>query len=318
MANALDQENVLIAVDDIAVGRNITNIRQHHTAGSLKELAESIYKHGLMQALIVMDVEDPDTGEEITELVAGSRRLKAIKMILSDIDEDWTCAEDGTPAMVKVVQFSGTLEGAEMLNGIENLEREDVDDVDTAAWLHRQVSMNGMTQTQLSQELNKSPSWVSSRITVHKHGSDLLKKAMRPDFLATKDNPRGGALISFSTAYQLAKNLSQEEQDERIKKAIQQNEKLISHEEAEAAGDPNKSPRPSKKKRETMRSKAEDLAAKDAKKYIHARGAALALRWVDGLLTDDEMEEILAWESDSTPPAVAPAPVDDEDEDDEE
>lgn len=315
MAYELDQETVLIHIDDIVVGRNIENIRKHMIKGSIEELAQSIYEDGLLQAIIVMDTEDPDSGDEITELVAGSRRLRAIRHILENIDSDWTCdTENAEPGMIKASQYTGTLEDAEMLNGVENIEREEVDEVDTAAWLYRMVEENGWVQADLAKKLKKSGTWVSSRITLHKRGSDLLKKAMRHDFLATADDPKGGALMAFSTAYHLAKNLSKEEQDKRINKAIKDKDKIISLEEAERAGDDDKTKRPSKKSREKVRGTAEGLASTNAEKFINARGVAMALRWVDGLLTEEEILEVIQWESALPSKAVPDSDPDPEDE----
>lgn len=298
MAYELDQETVLISVDDIVVGRNIQNIRTYMTEASIDELAQSIYEDGLLQPIVVMDCDDPNTGDDIIELVAGYRRLVAIKKILADIDDGWTCDTVGdAPGLIKATQFTGTLEAAELLNGVENIEREEVDDVDIAAWLYRMVEDGGMLQTTLAEKLHKSASWVSGHITLHKRGSSRLKAATRPDFLKSADNPRGGALLSFTAAYSLARNLSAEEQDKRIDKALASHEKLITTEEAERAGDADKSARPGKKDRDIMRAEAQKLAQQDAMRYINARGVDAALRWVDGLLSSDELMEIVKWES---------------------
>jgi ParB-like chromosome segregation protein Spo0J len=278
---------------------------------SIQELAHSIYNDGLLQAVVVTDTEDPDTGEDITELVAGYRRCKAIRYILDNIDPDWTCdTENDSPGMVKATQYSGDLVDAEILNGVENIEREEVDDVDISAWLYRMVEENGWTQSDLAKKVHKSEAWVSTRMTFHKRASELLKRAMRPDFLKSADNPKGGALVAFSTGHQLAKNLSHEDQDKAIEKAIKNHEKLITFEEAERAGDKNLTQRPGKKAREAMRGKAEEL--QQAGGHPNALGVAMALRWVDGLLSDEELQEIIQWTGTDAPPSQPTAEDDDE------
>jgi ParB-like chromosome segregation protein Spo0J len=289
----LDQETVLVPIDEIVIGRNITNIRTHFPEESIKELAQSIYDDGLLQPIIVMECEDPDTGDEITELVAGARRIRAIQFILANIDEEWTCEEDGPPGMVKASQFTGDIEDAEVLNAVENLEREQVDEVDTSAWLHRMVEESGWIQNDLAKKLHKSPQWVSARITLHTRGSDKLKAALRE------------GLLAFTTAYELAKRLNHEEQDAKVDKARQNNEKLTL-EEAERVDDPNKSPRPTKKKIGDMLAKAQAAAA-DPAKHGNAHGVYMALRWVLGTLADDEIEEVISW--DTSKKAVEPVKV---------
>ena len=286
-----------IEIHEIHVGVNIENIRTVFDEDRIKELAESIFEDGLINPLVVMEVDDPDTGDEITELVCGARRLRAIKYIQKHMDEDWGEGE------VKCTQFEGGLPEAELLNGMENIERAEIDDVDTAAWLHRMVEDSGHTQAALSKKLHKSPTWISNRITFARNACDELKKAVRE------------GIINFTAAYQLASKLSHEEQEKRVKKARKNNER-ITLEEAERAGNQNRTKRPSKKERETFQQLAERLAAEDPLKYRNAHGVAMGLRFVDGLLTAEEIEEVIRWDQPPTPPAKADeenvAPEDDD------
>ena len=271
---AYDQDDVqILAVNQIRVGVNITNIRTHYDDEKVRELAESIYNQGLLNPVIVMEAEAPN-GDEIWELVCGSRRLRAIKHIRENIDQDWN---DGN---VDVTVFSGSLEEAELINGVENIEREEVDAVDTAAWLFRLVE-TGYTQDELARKIHKSPAWVSTRVSFHRRASDGLKKAYRE------------GLMSFTTACALAKNLNEEDQLKRIRKAKLNNEKLIKFEDAKNMGDPDRVARPSAKARADMRALAESLSMD--KKFINAHGVAMALRWVDGMLSQEEIKEVVEW-----------------------
>jgi ParB family transcriptional regulator, chromosome partitioning protein len=284
----------ILDIEDIQVGINIENIRTVFDEGKIKELAESIYEDGLINPLVVMDTEDPDTGDDIVELVCGARRLRAIRYIQKHMDAAWNNGE------VKCSQFEGGLPDAELLNGMENIERAEVDDIDTAAWLFRMVEDSGHTQADLAKKTHKSPTWVSTRITFHRNACDELKQALRE------------GIINFTAAYQLASKLSHEEQKKRVQRARTHNEK-ITLEAAERAGNDDKTQRPGKKEREKLQKLAEKLSMEDPIKYRNAHGVAMALRFVDGLLTSEEMEEIIKW--DEPPEAAAPAspPTDEED-----
>lgn len=285
-------EIAFVGIDDINVGVNIKNIRQRFDEDRIKELAESIFEDGLINPVVIMDTEDED-GNEVIELVCGARRLRAIQYIRENMDEEWGDGE------VKCTQFTGTIEDAEILNGMENLEREDVDDVDTAEWLHRMVEDRGHSQADLAKKIHKSPTWVSNRITFHRNACDELRDAVREQ------------VVNFTAAYQLAARLNHEDQKKRVQRARTNNEK-ITLEEAERAGDRNTTKRPGKKQRKEML----ELAEKHMDNTPNARGVAMALRYVDGLLTGEELEEIIKWEK-TDEKSVAPADDDAEPDEDE-
>lgn len=263
-----------IPADDILIGRNIKNIRSVFSEQATRELADDIYENGLIHNPTVMEIEDDD-GDISYELVAGERRLRAIQLIQSDRDD--TFMEDGVPCTL----FVGTVEDGSFVNATENLSREDVDDVDTSRWVAMQVD-NGLTQSTLAKKLSKSLQWVNFRDLFHRRACDELKEALRE------------GLLSFTAAYQLSKNVDHDEQKKRIQRARSFNEK-ITVEEATNAGDPDRTSRPSAKKREHMLAKSETIREKTGSEI--SLGVSTALRWVDGLITDEEMEKTLQWEA---------------------
>lgn len=285
----IDDVTVMIPVDQIHVGKNIKNIRTVFPEDSIQELAQSIYADGLLNPLVVTATQDSD-GTKICELVCGARRLRAAQWILANLDPDWNDGE------IKCTQFNGTLEDATLLNGLENIEREQVDAVDTCAWLFHQVEECGRTQEELKERLHKSAQWVSMRITIHRKGSDGLKAAMREGF------------ISITTAYELSKTLSHEEQDKRIKKARAFGEKLTAA-QVQNEDDTGKVLKPSKKRLGSVLAMA-TKAAQDTKKR-NAFGVAIALRFVFGEVTEEDI--VLAIQSEE---AFVPADVPDADDGD--
>lgn len=282
MAYELDDQTVKIPIEEIKVGVNIKNIRTVFDEDRIRELAESIYNDGLLNPIVVMQATDVNGGA-IVELVCGARRLRAIHWIRENLEEDWGDGE------VKCTQYTGTLEDAVLLNGLENIEREEVDEVDTAAWLFRMVEEGGQTQDELAKRLRKGSQWVSTRITIHRKGTDSLKQALRE------------GLVRVTTAYELAKQLTAEEQDKRIATARKNNEKLIKLDEAEVSGDPDKVPKPSGKKLGAILAQAERAATNPKKRNAH--GAAMGIRFVLGLANEAEIIAAIQWEGEDAPPS---------------
>lgn len=262
-----------VPVDDIKVGVTLKNIRTHFDPKGIVELAASIHRDGLMNPLIIQEVED-DNQQPVIELIAGERRLRAIQYIIENIDDEFL--ENG----VSCIQYLGGIHDAKFVNASENIDREEVDDVDVAAWLSERVD-DGVTQTELAKKLNKTLQWVNFRTLFHARASDEVKKALRD------------GLISFSAAYELSKNHDEEDQDKWIKKSRTLHKK-ITIEDAKNAGTSNTVPRPNKKARSTMLARAETIT--DASGSEVAKGAAHALRWIEGLITDTQLEEVIGWE----------------------
>ena len=258
--------------DDIKIGVNIQNIRTYFDRKSIEELAEAIARDGLMVPLVVTPAEDAD-GNEIIELVAGERRFRAIELLQR---EDPDFMEDGIPS----IMFAGTIHDAKYLNAIENIEREEIDQVDVSAWIFSRVE-DGVSQTEIGERLSKSGSWVSQRVTFHDRAADEVKQALRE------------GIIGFMTAYELAKNLSKEEQAKRIEKARRNNEKLTV-EDARIAADKDKDKKPGKRDRLALLKRAEKCVDNQGSEI--ARGIADSIRYVEGLITTDEMDEILSFE----------------------
>lgn len=257
-----------VPVDDIVVGAHIKNIRQKFDEQKIRELSEAILREGLSTPLTVMSAED-ENGISIIELVAGERRLRAIQYIREKVDKKFL--DEGIPC----VEYVGTLKDAKFVNASENIDREDIDDVDIAAWLSGQTA-EGTSQTELAQKLHRSNQWVSFRVTFHERACDELKAAVQE------------GLISFTAAYELSKNIKdKDEQAKRVKKARLFGEK-ISLEQAQRANNKNKTRRPGKKDVERMTAEAEKHESDFSK------GLAFGLRWIQGLNTEDDLMQMLA------------------------
>lgn len=131
-----------IAVDRIRANRY--QPRGEFDDEKLRELSETIRVHGVIQPIVVRQV---DGGYE---LVAGERRWRAVQMLgLSDI-----------PAIVRVLSD----EQAASLALIENLQRENLTAVEEAAAYQRLLEIHRMTQDSLAQRLGRSQSTVANKL----------------------------------------------------------------------------------------------------------------------------------------------------------
>jgi ParB family chromosome partitioning protein len=113
----------------------------------LAELSASIKEKGIIQPVVVRQV-----GEEF-ELVAGERRLMAVKKL------GW----DKIPAVI-----TGKLSKEEMLelSLIENLQREDLNPLDTAKGYRRLLDECLLTQTQVAQKIGKDRSSIANTMRI--------------------------------------------------------------------------------------------------------------------------------------------------------
>ena len=132
------------------------NPRKTFSDESLRELADSIREHGILEPLVVRQGSEPDT----YELVAGERRLRAAKLA------GWKMA----PVVIRDL----TDEAAAEIMLIENLQREDLAPLEVATAL-QQLLATGSTQEELGRKIGKSQSWISNHLRLLGAPEDLKK-----------------------------------------------------------------------------------------------------------------------------------------------
>ncbi len=110
---------------------------------SLKELAESIKEKGVIQPIIVTRV-----GDGTFKLIAGERRLRAARLAgLKKI-----------PAIIKDIASKDSLEIAL----IENIQREDLNPIETALAFERLKSEFNLTQEEIAKKVGKDRASVAN------------------------------------------------------------------------------------------------------------------------------------------------------------
>jgi ParB family chromosome partitioning protein len=123
--------------------------RKSFNEASLKELAASIKEKGVLQPIIVSR-----TGDGSFSLIAGERRWRAASLAgLKKI-----------PALIKNVASKDSLEIAL----IENIQREDLNPVETAEAFNRLMQDFGLTQEELSGRVGKERATVANYLRLLK------------------------------------------------------------------------------------------------------------------------------------------------------
>lgn len=121
---------------------------------ALSELCSSIKRYGLMQPVVVRQIN----GREY-ELIAGERRLRACRM--AEMEE--------IPAVV--VRAGGTDSAVMAL--IENIQRENLGYIEEAEAYCALVSEHGMTQEELAVRLGKNQSTIANKIRILKLSPEI-------------------------------------------------------------------------------------------------------------------------------------------------
>ena len=174
--------------------------RREFTEEKIKELAESIKQNGLLQSITVRDM-----GNGFYELIAGERRLRAIKYL----------QYDKTKAIVKEL----TDEQMATLALIENIQREELTPIEEAHAYQDLLRINKLTQDELAKSLGKTQATVANKLRLLK----LSKKVI--DAINTKKitERHGRAMVKLDSSAQeklliqiLSQNLNVSQTEEKI------------------------------------------------------------------------------------------------------
>ena len=174
--------------------------RREFTEEKIKELAESIKQNGLLQSITVRDI-----GNGFYELIAGERRLRAIKYL----------QYSKTKAIVKEL----TDEQMATLALIENIQREELTPIEEAHAYQELLRINKLTQEELAKSLGKTQATVANKLRLLK----LSKKVI--DAINTKKitERHGRAMVKLDSSAQeklliqiLSQNLNVSQTEEKI------------------------------------------------------------------------------------------------------
>jgi len=157
--------------------------RKDFDEAAIKDLASSIREVGILQPLVVTKVEkETPTGTDVEYiLIAGERRLLASKFL----------GLERVPAIVRRVDFER--ERLEMAI-VENLQREDLNPIETARAFSRLQDEFNLTQREIATRLGKSREAIANAVRL------LDLPAYIQDSLAKKEitETHGRLLLSVS------------------------------------------------------------------------------------------------------------------------
>ena len=140
----LSDKDRIRRLDPNLISANPHQPRRHFSDESLRDLMESIRQHGILQPIVVTKSGDK------YELIAGERRLRSVKALgLSEI-----------PAIVREADEQKKLEWAL----IENLQRENLNSVETAIAYRALIDQFNLTQEELSKRVGKARSSVANSL----------------------------------------------------------------------------------------------------------------------------------------------------------
>ena len=126
---------------------NLSQPRKEFDEAALSELADSIAVHGVLQPLLVRP-----TKNGMYQIVAGERRWRAARIAgLSEV-----------PVLIRELSDEET----DQMALIENLQREDLNALETAEGYRRLMDKYGMTQEQLSEAVGKSRPAIANTLRI--------------------------------------------------------------------------------------------------------------------------------------------------------
>ncbi len=147
----------IVNIDVNKIIPNKNQPRKIFDGKALEELSQSIKNYGIIQPITVRKIYD-----DIYEVVAGERRLKAVKLL----------SMETIPAVVIEVKEE---ESAAMAL-IENLQREDLDFIEEAMAFERLIDDFNLNQTKLAEKLGKSQSTIANKMRILKLPESVKQK----------------------------------------------------------------------------------------------------------------------------------------------
>lgn len=122
---------------------------------SIKELADSIKVHGLLQPITLRPIE-----EGMYEIIAGERRFRAVKSLNFENVE-------------AIIRYFTDQEAA-IIAIIENIQREDLSPFEEALAYKDLLSMDDVTQKDLAESLGKSQSFIANKLRLLKLSEPVI------------------------------------------------------------------------------------------------------------------------------------------------
>ncbi|PTI05665.1 nucleoid occlusion protein [Staphylococcus xylosus] len=131
--------------------------RQVFEPNKIKELAESIEEHGLLQPIVVRPIE-----EDMFEIIAGERRFRALQTL------------NKTHAEV-IIRYLDDEETA-VVALIENIQRENLSVIEEAEAYKKLLDIGDTTQSELAKSVGKSQSFIANKLRLLKLAPKVIER----------------------------------------------------------------------------------------------------------------------------------------------
>ncbi len=140
--------------------------RKYMDPDRLAELAESITRDGVLQALLVREEGMGRDGDMRYTIIAGGRRYAAIQLALAQVPDEETRRR---LARVPVVVRDTEAAERRILQLVENLQREELPPVEEARALKELMQLENLTTTGVAQRIHRSQGYVDERLRLIRH-----------------------------------------------------------------------------------------------------------------------------------------------------
>tara|TARA_B100001769_G_C21982017_1_gene527991 strand:+ start:52 stop:966 length:915 start_codon:yes stop_codon:yes gene_type:complete len=161
---------------------NANNPREVFDEIEMQKLKDSIFKHGILQALTVREINDGQY-----ELIAGGRRFEAISQLYKQYkDEKFSYA----PVFVKNIDSESQMTELAL---IENIQRSNLNPIEEAFAYSKLKINHKMSDQQIASSIGKSRSAITNTIRLLNFLKDLKTGKIIVDALQKKSITAGHA-----------------------------------------------------------------------------------------------------------------------------
>ncbi|WP_447600158.1 ParB/RepB/Spo0J family partition protein [Nitrospira sp. Nam80] len=177
--------------------------RQQFSEAELLDLSRSLKENGLLQPVLVRR-----KGDGIFELIAGERRLRAAKL----------AGLEKIPALIRNCSDQESM----VLALVENLQRDDLNPMETARAYHRMVTEFGLTQDAIAQKVGRDRSSVANLLRLMTLPTEI-QELIETDQLSTGHAKVILGLVAPDAQVQLARRILQ------AQLSVREAERLLQH-----------------------------------------------------------------------------------------
>ena len=153
--NVSDKNNTVVELEMSIIDNNTKQPRKNFDINTLEELAQSIREYGVVQPIIVVK-----NGKRYT-IVAGERRFRASKL----------AGKKTIPAVIREYSDMQIKEIALL----ENIQREDLNPIETARALDELMKEFNWTQETISNKFGKSRSAIANTVRLLSLSPEVIK-----------------------------------------------------------------------------------------------------------------------------------------------